>query len=231
MIKKILSICFLVVVFCSCMNTNSGGIGLSHSPDKPPTPPSELEQNSQRIIDTYKSTLGLPAEGFTKKIEYPDARELKSGETCFYTITETNILKIREPKIVVEVSYQQKPDEDNATKKCPAKMDDYNDHMKTYEFSEYANSKVAIFLGYSDVATILQSNPKFKSAKVLTMQSTTMHLMDALLVRVILTNTENEQFLLETTFSKMNSFVEVIDQKYQSMKTNKVISYRKLLMN
>ncbi len=227
---KILFICSFVVM-TACQNTNTTGSGLTLKDPKPPTPP-EVQQQSARLMDTYKSTLGLPAEGFSKVTEFSTSMTLISKAPCFYIIRETATLKQKEPIMLVEYKFQQRLDkEKESDKSCPSKMDRYVDFTTDLSFQDYANEKVALFLSYSDANSLLQANSRMRTAQVLAMNTTKVNDMDALFVRMKMTDLNNEAYLLETTFSTMNSFVDVIDQKFNSMKTNKQISYRKLIQD
>lgn len=225
---KIVFVCFLLLL-SSCQNTNTSGVGLVLRDPKPPAP-TDLQQQGEQVITTYKSTLALPEDGFTKLTEYGDSLRLTNGFECRYTILETATLKNRETLVLTEYKYKQIPNPENR-ELCPVKLDKYVGHTKSPTFEEYANQKVAIFLSYSNVESVLQANPKMRSAQVLVMQSTKMHNMDALFVRMKLTDMFNEQYLLETTFSTMNSFIDVMEQKFSSLKTNEQISYRKLIVD
>lgn len=225
-IQKFFVICFFALI-ASCSNTNSSGIGLTGAPTKPPKDPDAVGLTA-KITDTYKSTLAIPDVGFTKTIEFTESLQLASYDDCLYTIQETSVLLQKDKTVLIDFQYKQTPDKENISS-CPEKIDKYNNHKKDIAFEKYVNNKISVFMSSSDVDTILRANPDFKSGQVLTMESRKFGEIDSLFVRIKLVDLNNEPYLLETHFSSLNSFLDIIDRKYISMKSSKVISYRKLI--
>lgn len=226
-VKAFFFLCALNLLF-SCNTTNTSGIGLTTPPPKPPINPI-VNDLTAKITDTYKSTLSIPEVGFSKTVEFTDSLRLSSDVYCNYLIQESSTLLEKDKIVLIDVQYKQTADEENRPP-CPEKRDKYVNHKKSLAFEKYSYSKIALFMLSADVETFLKTNPEFKTAQVLTMDSRKLGAIDTLFVRLKIVGLNNESYLLETHFSSMNSFLDIVDQKYISMSNSEVISYHKLLI-
>lgn len=216
-----------IFALSSCSNTNSSGIGLTSAPPKPPTPPEVINQTA-KLTETYKSELAIPEVGFAKVLEFTEKLELVSGDECHYIVQEKSILLEKEKTILVDFSYKQKPAEGNFSW-CPPQIDKYVNFKKDLTFEKFAASKISMFMNLSNVDLILKRNPDLKAAEILTMESRKLAQLDGVFVRVKLVDQTGAGYLVESYFSSLNSFLNLIDYKLISMKTSEVLAYKKLV--
>lgn len=224
-----LLVCVLsTLILFACANPQTGGIGLRNAPPKP-TPQQDITEQSKKVIDAYNSLSYLPEAGFEKISEYTRVVKLGSKDYCKYIVTESMVLLETDPEILIQKKYKQAFDS-GSSDLCPVKDSFLVDETTTQKFRDYANEKIAKFYEFSDLKTYLEKYSDVKSAEVTIMQSMDFQGLSALRVRMKIIDDNNQVYFLQTTFSKDNSFLAILDQQLTRVSDGKVMSYIKRIV-